>query len=64
MKEHDESQTPETVEGEHFNTQEREAERGDAAEPDAPTSGEHNPGMSTVLSADPFSGVQGDAGDE
>jgi hypothetical protein len=64
MRERDESSTPETVQGEHFNTQERQAERGDAAEPDAPTSGEQNPGMSTVLSADTFSGVQKDESDE
>ncbi len=64
MKERDEASTHETLEGEHFNTQKREAERGDAAEPDAPTSGEQNPGMSTVLSADPLSGVQKDASDE
>ncbi len=64
MKERENASTPETVEDEHFNTQEREAEHGDAAEPDAPTSGEQNPGMSTVLSADPLSGVQADASDE
>ena len=33
-------------------------ERGDAAEPDAPTSAEQNEGMSTILSADPLDGVQ------
>ena len=46
---------------EHFNAQERAAERGDAAEPDAPTSGEENEGMSTILSADQPLGVQQDA---
>jgi hypothetical protein len=64
MKERDEASTDIERQGEHFNTQEREEERGDAAEPDAPTSGERNPGMSTVLSADPLSGVQDDASDE
>lgn len=39
-------------------------ERGDAAGPDAPTSGEENEGLSTVLSADPLVGVQPDAADE
>jgi hypothetical protein len=38
---------------------ERADERGDAAEPDAPTSAEQNEGMSTILSADPLDGVQG-----
>jgi hypothetical protein len=42
----------------------REAERGDAAEPDAPTAGEENEGLSTVLSAEPIVGVQDDASDE
>ncbi len=41
----------------------REAERGDAAEPDAPTSVEENEGMSTILSGDTLDGVQRDAGD-
>jgi hypothetical protein len=42
----------------------RESERGDAAEPDAPTSVEENEGMSTVLSADTPSGVQEDEGEQ
>lgn len=42
----------------------RERERGDVAEPDAPTAAEENEAMSTVLSADPLFGVQRDAGDE
>ena len=42
----------------------REAERGDVAEPDAPTAGEENEGLSTVLSAEPVVGVQDDASDE
>ena len=41
-----------------------EAERGDAAAPDAPTAEEENQGLGTVLSADPVVGVQRDAGDE
>jgi hypothetical protein len=41
----------------------REAERGDAAEPDAPTSVEENEGMSTILSGDTLDGVQRDAGE-
>ena len=61
MNEHEESKP----EGQtHFNTQDREAEEGDAAEPDAPTSGEENEGMSTILSGEPFTGVQGDASEE
>ena len=42
----------------------REAERGDVAEPDAPTDSEENEAMSTILDADPLLGVQDDAGDE
>ncbi len=41
----------------------RDEERGDAAEPDAPTAVEPNEGMSTILSADQPLGVQDDAGD-
>jgi hypothetical protein len=41
----------------------RDAERGDAAEPDAPTSVEENEGMSTILGGDTLDGVQRDAGD-
>ena len=48
----------------HFNTQERSAEQGDVAEPDAPTTGEENEGMNTVLNADPVDGVQDSAGEE
>jgi hypothetical protein len=43
---------------------EREEESGDVAEPDAPTDAEENDGMSTILGAEPLTGVQGDAGDE
>jgi len=42
----------------------RGEERGDAAEPDAPTAVEPNEAMSTILSADQPLGVQEDAGDE
>lgn len=42
----------------------REDERGDVAEPDAPTAEEENEGMSTILDADPLTGVQPDASDE
>lgn len=45
-------------------TDARQAERGDVAEPDAPTAGEENEGLSTILDADPLLGVQDDAGDE
>lgn len=42
----------------------RAEEQMDAAEPDAPTAAEENPGMSTILDAEPFSGVQNNASDE
>jgi hypothetical protein len=42
----------------------REEERGEAAEPDAPTSAGENPGMSTILDGGTGTGVQQDAGDE
>ena len=42
----------------------RGEERGDAAEPDAPTAVEPNEAMSTILGADQPLGVQEDAGDE
>ena len=42
----------------------RADERGNAAEPDAPTSAEENVGMSTILNADDGTGVQADADDE
>lgn len=38
----------------------RRDERGHAAEPDAPTSGEENEALGTILSADPLVGVQPD----
>jgi hypothetical protein len=42
----------------------RADERGDAAEPDAPTAAEENEGMSTILDSDLGDGVQGNAGGE
>ena len=55
----------ETREGDagHFNEQDRADERGDAAEPDAPTAVEENDGMSTILSGDQGDGVQDNAGE-
>jgi hypothetical protein len=47
----------------HFNEQDRVDERGDAAEPDAPTSAEHNEGMSTILDGEPGVGVQDTLGE-
>jgi hypothetical protein len=42
----------------------RERERDDVAEPDAPTSQEENPGMSTILTSDSALGVQTDESEE
>lgn len=42
----------------------RAEEQGEADEPDAPTSGEENEAMSTILDASPLTGVQDDAGEE
>jgi hypothetical protein len=42
----------------------REEERGEAGEPDAPTSGEENEGMNTILGAEPLTGVQDNESDE
>ena len=42
----------------------RVEESDNVAEPDAPTAAEENAGMSTILGADPVSGVQDDASDE
>ncbi len=47
----------------HFNEQHRAHERGDAAEPDAPLTSEHNEGMSTVLSGEPGASVQDNLGE-
>ena len=41
----------------------RADERGDAAEPDAPTATEENEGMSTILSGDAGDGVQDNLGE-
>lgn len=48
---------------EHFNEQDRANERGDAAEPDAPITAEHNEGMSTILDGEPGIGVQDSLGE-
>jgi hypothetical protein len=42
----------------------RAEEHGEADEPDAPTSGEENEGMSTILSAEPLAGVQDNESEE
>jgi hypothetical protein len=42
----------------------RAEEKDDVAEPDAPTAVEENTGMSTVLDAEPLTGVQDDLGDQ
>jgi hypothetical protein len=43
---------------------ERDEERGEASEPDAPTGVEENQGMSTILGPGAGTGVQTDASDE
>jgi hypothetical protein len=42
----------------------RAEEQGEAAEADAPTAEEENPGMNTVQDAEPLFGVQDDASDK
>ena len=42
----------------------RKEERGEASEPDAPTGGEENSGMSTILDGGLGTGVQPDADDQ
>lgn len=42
----------------------RAEEVGEADEPDAPTDVEENEGMSTILDAEPLTGVQDDASQE
>jgi hypothetical protein len=42
----------------------RDEERGEASEPDAPTSGEENAGMNTILDGELGTGVQNDAIDD
>jgi hypothetical protein len=51
-------------EGEQGVATSRAEEQLDVAEPDAPTSTKENAGMSTILDAEPFSGVQNNASDE
>jgi hypothetical protein len=41
----------------------RDEEQGEASEPDAPTAGVENAGMSTILNGDVGTGVQDDADD-
>ena len=65
MKEHDEREAAQTERrAEDINPATRASERGDVAEPNAPTGVEENEGLSTILSADTPSGVQKDAADE
>ncbi|HEX8748726.1 MAG TPA: hypothetical protein VF717_16255 [Pyrinomonadaceae bacterium] len=42
----------------------RPEQQGEADEPDSPTSGEENEGMSTILDAGPLTGVQDNASEE
>jgi hypothetical protein len=42
----------------------RDEEQGEASEPNAPTSGEENAGLSTILDGTLGTGVQHDADDE
>ena len=42
----------------------RTSERGDVAEPDAPTATEENEGLSTILDGEPVAGVQDDASEK
>jgi hypothetical protein len=42
----------------------RDEEHGETSEPDAPTDGEENAGMSTILDGSLGTGVQQDADDE
>lgn len=57
MKDEDNS-PPESQAHRDDGTRERAAEQGDVSEPDAPTAGEENEGMSTILSVDASVGVQ------
>ena len=47
-------------EGDSAVERDRTDERGDVAEPDAPTEAEENEGMSTILDTEPMTGVQDD----
>lgn len=42
----------------------RVEEQGEMDEPDAPTDAQENEGMSTILDADPLTGVQDNASEE
>lgn len=42
----------------------RAEEQGEADEPDAPTGADENEGMSTILDAEPLTGVQDNASEE
>jgi len=42
----------------------RTSERGDVAEPDAPTATEENEGLSTILDGEPVAGVQDNASEK
>ena len=42
----------------------RTSERGDVAEPDAPTATEENEGLSTILDGEPVAGVQENASEK
>ena len=55
-----------TTDGEQDSDQEptRDKEQGEASEPDAPTDGEENPGLSTILDGGLGTGVQHDADDK
>jgi hypothetical protein len=46
------------------NAPDRNTERGDTAEPDAPTAVEDNEGLSTILSGEPGDGVQNNANEQ
>ena len=48
-------------EGDRAAERQRDAERGDVAEPDAPTEAEENEGLSTILDTEPMTGVQGES---
>ena len=57
--------SPRRAEGEGFTEEPtRDEERGEASEPDAPTGGAENEGMSTILDGGLGTGVQEDVDDE
>lgn len=59
----DEATKPNADEEHAIKDDARVAEAGEPDEPDAPTAAEENEGMSAILSAEPFTGVQDDASD-